>query len=190
MRFPVSRPLVSAFASAFFRRPRRNSADLTGHLARETPNCFPIISCQHLSQFPTHNPISISYLRSIYERTLRSTSSSSSVSSHGNGLLMFLDVLEELDGALKFPAVDGLSRLAGVLEGNSEVCASGFCRFTGVHLCCCVSDLYNISISPLSSRSSFVDLWYCEVSVWDRPDCSSTQRYCRKHFEAFCPHMH
>ena len=100
---------------------------------------------------------------------------------------MFLDVLEELDGALKLPAIDGLSCLAGVLEGNSEVCASGFRGFTGVHLCCCVSDLYNISISPLSSRSSVVDLWYCEVSVWDRPDCSSTQRHCRKHLKAFCP---
>lgn len=37
----MSRPLVSAFASAFFRRPRRYSADLTGQRARETPNCFP-----------------------------------------------------------------------------------------------------------------------------------------------------
>ncbi len=42
IRLPVSRPLVSAFASAFLRRPSRNSADFTGHLARETPNCLPI----------------------------------------------------------------------------------------------------------------------------------------------------
>ena len=47
MRFPVSRPLVSALASAFLRRPSKNSADFTGHLARETPNCFPTnILCQ------------------------------------------------------------------------------------------------------------------------------------------------
>jgi hypothetical protein len=41
IKFPVSRPLVSAFASAFLSKPRRNSADLTGHLARVTPNCLP-----------------------------------------------------------------------------------------------------------------------------------------------------
>jgi len=41
IRLLVSRPLVSALASAFLRRPRRNSADLTGCLALETPNCLP-----------------------------------------------------------------------------------------------------------------------------------------------------
>ena len=40
-RLEVSRPLISAFASAFLRRPRRNSADLTGWRALETPNCLP-----------------------------------------------------------------------------------------------------------------------------------------------------
>lgn len=40
-RLPVSRPLVSALASAFLSRPRRNSADFTGKRARETPNCLP-----------------------------------------------------------------------------------------------------------------------------------------------------
>ncbi len=38
----VSRPLVSALASAFLRRPRRNSADLTGQRALDTPNCLPV----------------------------------------------------------------------------------------------------------------------------------------------------
>jgi hypothetical protein len=42
MRAPVSRPLASALASAFLRRPRRNSADLTGQRALETPNCLPV----------------------------------------------------------------------------------------------------------------------------------------------------
>lgn len=37
----VSKPLVSAFASAFFNSERRNSADLTGQRALETPNCLP-----------------------------------------------------------------------------------------------------------------------------------------------------
>lgn len=44
-----------------------------------------------------------------YHRTLCSTSSSSSVSSHGDGLLVLLDILQELDGALQLPAVDCLT---------------------------------------------------------------------------------
>src|SRR2546430_936971 len=43
IKLPVSRPFVSALASAFLRRPRMNSADLTGQRALETPNCFPIV---------------------------------------------------------------------------------------------------------------------------------------------------
>lgn len=38
----MSRPLASALDSAFFRSCRRNSADLTGQRARETPHCLPI----------------------------------------------------------------------------------------------------------------------------------------------------
>merc|ERR1712093_468484 len=68
-RLPVSRPLVSAFASAF----------------------------------------------------LRSPTSSSSVSSHWDGLLVLLDVLEELYSALQFPSVDSLCCLSGVLEGDTQV---------------------------------------------------------------------
>lgn len=33
---------MSALASAFLSRPRRNSADLTGQRARVTPNCLPV----------------------------------------------------------------------------------------------------------------------------------------------------
>ena len=32
---------MSAFASAFLSRPRRNSADFLGQRALETPNCLP-----------------------------------------------------------------------------------------------------------------------------------------------------
>lgn len=42
IRLPVSRPLVSAFDSAFLRRLRRNSADFLGQRALETPNCLPL----------------------------------------------------------------------------------------------------------------------------------------------------
>jgi hypothetical protein len=42
-------------------------------------------------------------------RTLCSASGSSSVSSHGDGLLVFLDILQKLDCALQLPAVDRLT---------------------------------------------------------------------------------
>jgi len=52
---------------------------------------------------------------------LRSATSSSSVSSHWDGLLVLLDVLEELYSALQFPSVDSLCCLSGVLEGDTQV---------------------------------------------------------------------
>lgn len=48
--------------------------------------------------------------------TLCSTSGSASVSSHGNGLLVVDDILEELLRPLELPAIDGLGGLSGVLE--------------------------------------------------------------------------
>jgi hypothetical protein len=41
---------------------------------------------------------------------------------------MIRHILEILDGALKFPAVDCLGGLASVLEGNAEIGASGASR--------------------------------------------------------------
>jgi len=49
----VSRPLVSAFASAFLSRLSRNSADLTGQRALLTPNCLPVY---HTSRINIHVP--------------------------------------------------------------------------------------------------------------------------------------
>jgi hypothetical protein len=52
-----------------------------------------------------------------------------------------LDVLEEGNGALELPAVDGLGGLAGVLEGDSEVGTAGAGRLGGLNLSGGVSDL-------------------------------------------------
>jgi hypothetical protein len=57
--------------------------------------------------------------------TLRSASGAAGVPPHGNGLLVFLDVLEEFNGPLQLPALDGLGGLACVFERNSKICASG-----------------------------------------------------------------
>jgi hypothetical protein len=65
---------------------------------------------------------------------LGGAASGAGVSSHGDGLLVLLDVLEEGNSALKLPAVDGLGGLAGVLEGHSEVGTAGAGRLRGLDL--------------------------------------------------------
>jgi hypothetical protein len=57
-------------------------------------------------------------------RTLRGPADAAAVASHGDGLLLLKDILEELLGTGELPAVDGLGGLAGVLERNTEVGAA------------------------------------------------------------------
>jgi hypothetical protein len=79
--------------------------------------------------------------------TLRSAASAASVPPHGHGLLLLQDIAEEGEGTLKLPSVDGLSRLAGVLERGAEVAAAsprGLCVVDGD---CCVADLRAVSRS-------------------------------------------
>lgn len=73
--------------------------------------------------------------------TLRGPASATSVTSHGDGLLLLDDVLEELLGALKLPAIDRLGRLAGVLEGRAEVRPAGPSRLRRGNLSRCVPNL-------------------------------------------------
>ena len=62
---------------------------------------------------------------------------------------MLLDVLEELEGAVELPAIDGLRRLARVLVGDAEVGAPGagalaaldFALSAGVPDHCCGVDV-------------------------------------------------
>ena len=54
-------------------------------------------------------------------RTLRGPADAATVPSHGDGLLLLKDILEELLGAGELPAIDGLGGLACILEGNTEV---------------------------------------------------------------------
>ena len=54
---------------------------------------------------------------------------------------MLLDVLEELDGAVQLPAVDGLGGLPGVLEGDTQVSTAGAGRLGALDLGGGVSNL-------------------------------------------------
>lgn len=65
-----------------------------------------------------------------------------SVAAEGDGLGLLLDVLEELEGALQLPSVDGLGGLAGVLEGDTEVGTAGAGRFGGNDLSGSVPNLF------------------------------------------------
>jgi hypothetical protein len=74
--------------------------------------------------------------------TLRASSSAAGISSHRHGLLVLLHILEEGDGALELPAVDGLGGLARVLERDSEVGAAGAGRLGRVNFLRCVPNLF------------------------------------------------
>lgn len=74
-------------------------------------------------------------------RTLGGAASAAGISSHGDGLLVLLDVLEEGNSALEFPAVDGLGGLASVLERHSEVGTASAGRLRGLDLGRGVSNL-------------------------------------------------
>ena len=156
IRLPVSRPLVSALASAFLSRPRRNSADLTGHRARETPNCFPVEhSHQHLLSIFVRllrlPPSLAPFLANIL--TLCGTSSSTSVSPHGHGLLVLDDIVEESLCPLQLPAIDGLGGLSGVLEAHTKVGSPRAGALRRVNLRRCVSNLPS-QISLDSNRAA------------------------------------
>lgn len=75
------------------------------------------------------------------KRTLGGATGSAGVPPHGNGLLVLLDVLEELHGTLELPAIDGLGGLAGVLEGHTEVCSARASRLRRVDFGGSVSNL-------------------------------------------------
>ena len=79
--------------------------------------------------------------KTIASLTLRSTSSAASVSAHGDDLGLVLDVVEELEGALKLHALDGLGGLTGGLEADTEVRAPGAGALRGRNLLSGVTDL-------------------------------------------------
>lgn len=161
----MSRPLVSALASAFLRRPRRNSADLTGQRALETPNCLPVVApAQLVPRFDLgpslvfQGSLAASQLQSLQflnqaSLTLRAATSAASVPPHGDGLDLLGDILEVLGGTVELPAVDGLGGLAGVLEGDTEVGATSASALRGVDVGGSVADLEIKSLrQPLCAR--------------------------------------
>lgn len=83
----------------------------------------PAVKC-NTQRFPSCNKKEFSNLR-----TLCTSSSRSSISSHGHSLLQFLNVGEILQGTLEFPAVDGLCGLTGVLEADTKITATAASRF-------------------------------------------------------------
>lgn len=74
--------------------------------------------------------------------TLSSATSSTGVSSHGNSLLVLLDVFKELNGTLELPAIDGLCGLTSVLERHTEIGTTGASRLRRVDFGGSVSNLY------------------------------------------------
>ena len=124
----------------------RISADLTGQRALETPKALPAqvspcsCNCQHRLCFqrpkdgpPLQFPMYPLYESSVGLLTLSSASNAAGVPPHGDSLLVLQDISEVGKGAVKLPAVDSLSSLAGVLEGYAEVAAAGASRLCAVN---------------------------------------------------------
>lgn len=89
--------------------------------------------------------------------TLTGPSDTTSVSPEWNSLLLLPHVLEVADGALKTPSVDGLSGFAGVLEGYTEVGAtgaSGFRRGDGVGSVTSLEEEKNLMLATVFSSWS------------------------------------
>lgn len=80
-------------------------------------------------------------------RTLSTATNAAGKTSHGNGLFVLLDVLEEGNSALQLPAIDGLSSLARVLEGHSQIGTAGAGRLRGLNLGRGVSNLFRTLIA-------------------------------------------
>lgn len=73
--------------------------------------------------------------------TLSTATSAASEPPHGDTFGLDLDVLEELEGALKLHALDGLGGLTGILEADTQVRAPGAGALRGRNLLSGVTDL-------------------------------------------------
>jgi hypothetical protein len=108
----------------------------------EAPCCHvPLLRRAVNIEFPSSTPHPSNPRKRCKSRTLGGAANGTAVAAHGNGLALGHDVLEELDRALKLPAVDGLSGLASVLERNTEVGTAGAGRLGRLDLSRSVSDL-------------------------------------------------
>lgn len=73
--------------------------------------------------------------------TLRSSPCTPGISPHWYGFAVTDDIVQVGDGALEFPAIDGLGGFACILEGDTEVGASSAGGFGWLKLGGCVADL-------------------------------------------------
>jgi hypothetical protein len=79
------------------------------------------------------------------------------------------NISEVGESAVELPAVDGLSGLAGVLEGYAEVAAAGASRLCAVNAGCSVANLQQcINSCPSMSvyGASVGDVPFCQMCCW------------------------
>lgn len=83
-------------------------------------------------------------VQKIESLTLCSATSGTSISAHGNGLLVIDDIVEVDESTLQFPSVDRLGSLAGVLEADAEVGAPSAGALCVGDCVCGVTDLFTM----------------------------------------------
>lgn len=124
--------LLAWYVSVVVFLDKRALLSAGGSVSGEHASSLPLL---HTLFFPEQNNSNKS------SRTLGSAAGAAGVAAHGDSLGLGLDVLEEGDGALELPAVDGLGGLTGVLEGHAEVGTAGAGRLCGRNLVGGVSNL-------------------------------------------------
>ena len=110
-------------------------------------------------------------------RTLRGPANAAAVASHRDGLLLLKDILQKLLRPSKLPAIDGLGRLTGVLERDSEVGTAGAGRLGRRNLCSCVPNLYTVKlvVSSISCGQS-AKFFLQSPNAWPGPKTTEIAR--------------
>ena len=131
-----------------------------------TPNCLPIVRVLVSKRLHTWLPRVVGDVQPRHGgerpnpksrenreyRTLRGATDAAAEAAEGDGLLLLGDVVEEGNGALELPAVDGLGGFPRVLERDTEVRAAGAGRLGGRDLLGCVSNLQVVPESAITVR--------------------------------------
>ena len=96
-------------------------------------------------------------------RTLRCPPGTTGISPHGYRFFMIDHIAQVCQCALDLPAIDGLSRFAGVFEGDTEVGAMGAGGFALLDRGGCVANLDEEERVSWRTRDEGLGM----VEVWD-----------------------
>lgn len=126
--------------------------------------------CRFIYRSVISIPISSQKLcRKTHQLTLSAATGAASVPTHGDGLSLLGDVVEEGKGTLQLHAVDSLSSLTGVLEADTEVRAPSAGALSGRNVLSSVTDLMATRKIQQSARPFIQSLIYHSIIFFCSP---------------------